>query len=208
MRTSGQSRTILFYSEAAIRVGQPNSKRRSLRSRSDAPEAPSRRTLSRPSSGSIRPECSSNLRTCSLIQVLGAGVDHLWSDPCLPKHVPIARLVDPGLTARMTEYVLLHSLALHRRLPSFETPSARTLGATCTPDPRPIPASVSWGSACLAAVAPPLWRASVSTRSVGAAQASRTFQCRPTSAPQTSMSSNAAPISSFCCSRSRAPQRT
>src|SRR5262249_55695320 len=57
-----------------------------------------------------------NLR---LIQVLGAGVDHLWSDPGLPKHVPIARLVDPGLTARMTEYVLLHSLALHRRIPEL-----------------------------------------------------------------------------------------
>ncbi|WP_165933819.1 NAD(P)-dependent oxidoreductase [Aquabacter spiritensis] len=55
----------------------------------------------------------SNLR---LIQVLGAGVDHVLADTRLPKGVPIARLVDPGLTARMTEYVLLHTLALHRRL--------------------------------------------------------------------------------------------
>lgn len=54
-----------------------------------------------------------NLR---LIQVLGAGVDHFLADTRLPKGVPIARLVDPGLTARMTEYVLLHTLALHRRL--------------------------------------------------------------------------------------------
>jgi glyoxylate/hydroxypyruvate reductase len=59
-----------------------------------------------------------NLR---LIQVLGAGVDHLWSDPDLPKHVPIARLVDSGLTARITEYVLLHVLALHRRLPELRS---------------------------------------------------------------------------------------
>lgn len=52
-----------------------------------------------------------------LIQVLGAGVDHVFTDPRLPPHVPIARLVDPGLAARMQEYVLLHTLALHRRLP-------------------------------------------------------------------------------------------
>jgi len=63
-----------------------------------------------------------NLR---LIQVLGAGVDHLWADPCLPNHVPIARLVDPGLTARMTEYVLLHSLALHRRLPELRNAQSK-----------------------------------------------------------------------------------
>ena len=104
-----------------------------------------------------------------LIQVLGAGVDHLWSDPRLPKHVPIARLVDPGLTARMTEYVLLHSLALHRRHQSFETPSARIRGAICTPDLRPIPVSASWGSACLAAVALPLAFVD-SMRSAGAAR--------------------------------------
>lgn len=51
-----------------------------------------------------------------LIQVLGAGVDHVFTDTRLPRGVPIARLVDPGLTARMSEYVLLHTLALHRRL--------------------------------------------------------------------------------------------
>ncbi len=58
-----------------------------------------------------------NLR---LIQVLGAGVDHLWSDDRLPRTVPIARLVDPGLTARMAEYVLAHVLALHRRVPELQ----------------------------------------------------------------------------------------
>ncbi len=57
-----------------------------------------------------------NLR---LIQVLGAGVDHLWADDRLPRSVPIARLVDPGLTARMDEYVVMHTLALHRRMPEL-----------------------------------------------------------------------------------------
>jgi glyoxylate/hydroxypyruvate reductase A len=45
---------------------------------------------------------------------LGAGVDHLLHDPNLP-HVPLVRIVDPDLTARMVEYVLLHTLMVHRR---------------------------------------------------------------------------------------------
>src|SRR5262245_13161746 len=45
---------------------------------------------------------------------LGAGVDHLLNDPTVPR-VPIARIVDPDLTGRMVEYVLLHVLMIHRR---------------------------------------------------------------------------------------------
>ena len=45
---------------------------------------------------------------------LGAGVDHLLGDPTLPA-VPIVRIVDPDLTARMVEYVVLHVLLIHRR---------------------------------------------------------------------------------------------
>jgi glyoxylate/hydroxypyruvate reductase len=51
---------------------------------------------------------------------LGAGVDHLLKDKQLPRGVPIVRLVDDGLTAGMTEYVLLHVLRYHRRLPELE----------------------------------------------------------------------------------------
>ncbi len=40
---------------------------------------------------------------------LGAGVDHLFADSRLPP-VPIARVVDPDLTTRMSEYVVLHCL--------------------------------------------------------------------------------------------------
>jgi glyoxylate/hydroxypyruvate reductase A len=48
---------------------------------------------------------------------LGAGVDHIFADPDLPDvpDVPVVRIVDPDLTMRMTEYVLLHVLAYHRR---------------------------------------------------------------------------------------------
>jgi glyoxylate/hydroxypyruvate reductase A len=45
---------------------------------------------------------------------LGAGVDHLLTDPTLPE-VPVVRIVDPDLTMRMTEYVVLHVLMHHRR---------------------------------------------------------------------------------------------
>jgi glyoxylate/hydroxypyruvate reductase A len=45
---------------------------------------------------------------------LGAGVDHLLGDPTLPA-LPIVRIVDPDLTQRMTEYVVLHVLMHHRR---------------------------------------------------------------------------------------------
>ena len=45
---------------------------------------------------------------------LGAGVDHLIGDPLLPK-VPLVRVVDADLTARMSEYVVLHCLMNLRR---------------------------------------------------------------------------------------------
>jgi glyoxylate/hydroxypyruvate reductase A len=45
---------------------------------------------------------------------LGAGVDHLASDANLPS-VPLVRIIDPDLTMRMTEYVALHVLMIHRR---------------------------------------------------------------------------------------------
>lgn len=45
---------------------------------------------------------------------LGAGVDHLLSDPALPD-VPIVRAVHPDLSMRVTEYIVLHALMFHRR---------------------------------------------------------------------------------------------
>jgi glyoxylate/hydroxypyruvate reductase len=57
-----------------------------------------------------------NLR---LILSLGAGVDHIFADPALPAGVPIVRLVDPYLTAAMSEYVQLQVLRLHRQDPAY-----------------------------------------------------------------------------------------
>ncbi len=50
---------------------------------------------------------------------MGAGIDHLLADPALPR-VPLTRVVDPYLTAGMTEYVVLHVLRYHRNQPIFE----------------------------------------------------------------------------------------
>lgn len=47
---------------------------------------------------------------------LGAGVDHVLADAEYPRHVPLSRVVDPYLTAGMSEYVVLHVLAHHRDL--------------------------------------------------------------------------------------------
>lgn len=48
------------------------------------------------------------------IASMGAGVDHILSDPYLPPGVPITRVVDPSLTRSMTEY-LIHAVLDHTR---------------------------------------------------------------------------------------------
>ena len=49
-------------------------------------------------------------RNLRAILSLGAGVEHIISDPELPKDVPIARVVDPYLTRDMTQFVVLATL--------------------------------------------------------------------------------------------------
>jgi len=56
------------------------------------------------------------LNGAKLIQSLWMGVENLLADPGLPKHVPLARLVDPGMVAAMSEIVLAHVLDWHRHL--------------------------------------------------------------------------------------------
>ena len=50
---------------------------------------------------------------------LGAGVEHLLSDPTLPT-VPIARIVDPVVTSQMCEYAIYSILRHHRLMPTYE----------------------------------------------------------------------------------------
>lgn len=65
---------------------------------------------------------------------LGAGVDHLLCDPDLPPGVPITRVVDPNMTQRMTEYVVLHVLRYHRQHDDYEE-QQRRIDWTMRPQP-------------------------------------------------------------------------
>lgn len=62
-----------------------------------------------PQSGAL--DTFSNLKA---LFSLGAGVDHLLNGEALPR-VPIARIVDPDLTMRMTEWVVAQVLLHHRQ---------------------------------------------------------------------------------------------
>lgn len=55
-----------------------------------------------------------NFPNLKIVFNLGAGADHLLSDPLLPD-VPVVRAVHADLSMRVTEYVVLHVLMYHRR---------------------------------------------------------------------------------------------
>lgn len=56
------------------------------------------------------------LPNLKVIFSVGAGFDHLTADPDLPRHLPIVRMVEPGLTNGMSEYVVMSVLHHHRFL--------------------------------------------------------------------------------------------
>jgi glyoxylate/hydroxypyruvate reductase A len=64
-----------------------------------------------------------SLPNLEVVFSLGAGVDHLLADPALPD-VPIVRIVDPDLTGRMTEWVVLQVLMHHRRQRDYDRAQA------------------------------------------------------------------------------------
>lgn len=49
---------------------------------------------------------------------IGAGVDQIDLSK-LPKHLPIVRMIEPGLTRSMCEYVLWAVLSIHRDMPAY-----------------------------------------------------------------------------------------
>jgi glyoxylate/hydroxypyruvate reductase len=73
-----------------------------------------------------------NLR---VIVSLGAGVDHLFSDPALPDR-PIVRVVDPDLTNRMSEWVVMHALAHLRQLRRYERQQSERVWADDDQQPK------------------------------------------------------------------------
>lgn len=59
------------------------------------------------------------------ISSMGAGVDHLLSDPDLPENVPIVRIVDPDLVGDMAEYLLTCVLFFFRQFHRYERSQSR-----------------------------------------------------------------------------------
>jgi glyoxylate/hydroxypyruvate reductase len=55
-----------------------------------------------------------------LISSLGAGVDHILSDPAVPESMPIVRIVDEKLTWSMTNYVIMGVLNFHRQITRYQ----------------------------------------------------------------------------------------
>ena len=49
-----------------------------------------------------------------LVQSMWMGVENLVADPEVPRHVPLARLIDPGMVHAMAETVVAHVLDWHR----------------------------------------------------------------------------------------------
>jgi glyoxylate/hydroxypyruvate reductase A len=66
------------------------------------------------------PGTLAGLPNLEVIFSLGAGVDHVLSDPRLPEDAVVARVVDPNLTQRMSEYVVMHCLMHLRQQRRYE----------------------------------------------------------------------------------------
>ncbi len=64
--------------------------------------------------GGRRHMCSNACLNLKAVFSLGAGVDAILADKTLPD-VPIVRIVDPDMTMRMSEFVVMHVLMHHRQ---------------------------------------------------------------------------------------------
>jgi glyoxylate/hydroxypyruvate reductase A len=67
--------------------------------------------IGRPAPGVI-----ANLKGLELLLSLNAGIEHLLAGGEVPPHVPIVRMVDPGLILGMTDWVVAEVMAWHRNL--------------------------------------------------------------------------------------------
>jgi glyoxylate/hydroxypyruvate reductase len=71
------------------------------------------------------PGALAGLPRLRLIQSLWAGVDKLLADASVPTDVPLARMVDPAMSAAMAETALWAVLTLHRRFFDYAAQQAR-----------------------------------------------------------------------------------
>lgn len=73
-----------------------------------------------------KPNLLAGLPNLRAIFSIGAGVDHVFTDPAVPR-VPIVRVVDENLTQYMTEYVLWRVLDHHRQGMLFRAQQKRKI---------------------------------------------------------------------------------
>lgn len=64
-------------------------------------------------------EVFTGLSNLKLVFCLGAGVDALLGLNVLPRDIPLVRMVDPGLSVGMNEFVLMQVLHYHRRMHDY-----------------------------------------------------------------------------------------
>lgn len=69
-----------------------------------------------------------------LICSMGAGVDHILSDHEIPRSLPITRIVDPGLTIPMTNYVVMAVLNFHRQLYRYQSNQRKKIWDMSNPE--------------------------------------------------------------------------
>lgn len=69
-----------------------------------------------------------------LISSLGAGVDHILSDPAVPESLPIVRIVDEKLTWSMTNYVVMGVLNFHRQITRYQADQKRKVWDMSNPE--------------------------------------------------------------------------
>jgi|TARA_B110000263_G_C15299262_1_gene507102 glyoxylate/hydroxypyruvate reductase A len=59
-------------------------------------------------------------KNLKLIHSMGAGVDHILSDPSLPSNIPICRISDEKLSFSMSNYIIMAVLYFHKRLDKYK----------------------------------------------------------------------------------------
>ncbi len=101
----GERRAWLAALEAAL----PEARFVDLEAARAAPGSIEIALVANPAPGSLQ-----GLPNLRLIQSLWAGVDRVVADPTVPPDVPLARMVDPAMTAAMTETAVWATLCLHR----------------------------------------------------------------------------------------------
>ncbi|MCJ2180913.1 2-hydroxyacid dehydrogenase [Novosphingobium album (ex Hu et al. 2023)] len=66
----------------------------------------------------LTPEVIAALPALEVIFSIGAGVDQLDLS-IVPPHVRVVRMIEPGITTTMAQYIVMATLALHRDLPFY-----------------------------------------------------------------------------------------